>query len=162
MTNNLQQFISTHIHLLPEAAFPILIGYAAFGATLALSTAAQKCVGISTATKVLPTLNGIVTVCAASLASEWAAISAHQWQQHKKLPTVDLEQIKTKLWATSSHVAHFKQRKSTKHGTKQYYHFPQDDDVLPSDVHFQRKISKRRSSDNWLYLRKLPMHELRV
>jgi hypothetical protein len=158
MTNDLHELISTNIHLLPGAAFPILTGWAAFGATLALSTAAQKWVGISTATKVLPTLNGIITVCAASLASERAAISAYQWQQHKQLPTVDFEQITTKLWATSSHVANLTRRKSTKRKTKQYHL----DGNSSTDVHFQHQNTKRQSSDNWHFVRKLPMHEVRV
>jgi hypothetical protein len=163
MTNNLQEYLSTHFYLLPEAAFPILTGWAAFGATLALSTAAQKWVGISTATKALPTLNGIMTVCVASLASERAAISAHQWQQDKQLPVLDVKQIKTKLWATSNHVANLTRRKSTNFKSRQYHHSTQnDDDYLPPDVHFQRKNSKRQSSDNWLVIRKLPMHEFRV
>jgi hypothetical protein len=163
MTNNLQELIFTNFHLLPEAAFPILTGCAAFGASLALSTAAQKWVGISTATKVLPTLNGIITVCAASLASERAAILAHQWQHHQQLPIVDLEQLKTQLWATSSHVANLTRRKSTKFETKQHnYRFPKDDDNMPSDVYFQHKNNKRQASDNWLLVRKLPMHDIRV
>ena len=68
----------------PQAAGPILSGCLAFGSTLAVSTICQKVIlGISTGTKVVPTLVGITTVCLASLASQQLAVSNHVWmQQH--------------------------------------------------------------------------------
>lgn len=71
--------IYSHLNL--DETVPVLSGCAAFGATLALSTLTQKIVGISTGTKVLPTVNGFVTVCAASLVCEKVAILTHEWMK---------------------------------------------------------------------------------
>ena len=38
---------------IPDAIFPVIGGCVAFGSTLALSTAAQKVIGVSTATKIV-------------------------------------------------------------------------------------------------------------
>ena len=66
---------------LPDAVLPMVSGCFAFGSTLAASTAVQKVIGISTGTNVVPSLLGFATVCAASLASEQAAILTHQMQK---------------------------------------------------------------------------------
>jgi len=66
---------------IPDAAFSIMAGCSAFGGTLAVSTAAQKAIGISTASKVMPSLLGFATVCAASLVSEKAAIFSYEMKR---------------------------------------------------------------------------------
>lgn len=63
---------------IPDVVFPIVGGCAAFGTTLAASTAVQKAIGISTGTQVVPSLLGFATVCAASLFTEQAAILSYQ------------------------------------------------------------------------------------
>jgi hypothetical protein len=65
----------------PESAFPVVTGCVAFGTTLALSTLAQKLVGISTGTKIVPTVAGMATVALASLASQQMAVYNHQYLQ---------------------------------------------------------------------------------
>jgi hypothetical protein len=65
----------------PESAFPVVSGCVAFGTTLALSTLAQKLVGISTGTKIVPTVAGMATVALASLASQQMAVYNHQYMQ---------------------------------------------------------------------------------
>jgi hypothetical protein len=65
----------------PETAFPVVSGCVAFGTTLALSTLAQKLVGISTGTKMVPTVAGMATVALASLASQQMAIYNHEYMQ---------------------------------------------------------------------------------
>ena len=66
---------------IPEETLPIVSGYFAFAITLALSTSAQKLVGISTATKAVPSVLGMTTVCLASLASQRAAVGYHEWRK---------------------------------------------------------------------------------
>jgi len=70
-----------------DVMLPIFGGCIAFGTTLALSTAAQKCCGISTGNKIMPSLIGFTTVCAASLISERTAILVHDlridWDKKK-------------------------------------------------------------------------------
>jgi hypothetical protein len=66
---------------IPESAFPVVSGCVAFGTTLALSTLAQKLVGISTGTKIVPTVVGMATVALASLASQQMAIRNHEYMQ---------------------------------------------------------------------------------
>jgi hypothetical protein len=66
---------------IPDAVAPVIGGCVAFGTTLAASTAAQKAIGVSTATNVVPSLLGFATVCAASLVSEQTAIVTHQLQR---------------------------------------------------------------------------------
>jgi hypothetical protein len=68
-------------HVVPESAFPVVSGCVAFGTTLALSTLAQKLVGISTGTKMVPTVAGMATVALASLASQQMAVYNHQYMQ---------------------------------------------------------------------------------
>ena len=65
----------------PESVFPVVSGCVAFGTTLALSTLAQKMVGISTGTKIVPTVAGMATVALASLASQQMAVYNHQYMQ---------------------------------------------------------------------------------
>lgn len=62
-----------------ESALPVVSGCFAFGTTMCLSTLAQKIIGISTATKVVPSLIGMATVCLASIASQRAAICTSDW-----------------------------------------------------------------------------------
>jgi len=70
---------------IPDSILPIVGGCVAFGTTLALSTAVQKVVGISTGNKIIPTLLGFTTVCAASLVSERTAILTHDlWNDPNK------------------------------------------------------------------------------
>jgi hypothetical protein len=69
---------------IPDVVFSVASGCVAFGTTLAVSTAAQKAIGISTATNVVPSLLGFATVCAASLVSEQAAVLTHQLQKDPK------------------------------------------------------------------------------
>jgi hypothetical protein len=69
---------------IPDAVFSVVGGCVAFGTTLAISTAAQKAIGISTATNVVPSLLGFATVCAASLVSEQTAVLTHQLQKDPK------------------------------------------------------------------------------
>ena len=76
------KYLCKHI---PDRILPIVGGCVAFGTTLAISTAVQKLVGISTGNKVIPTLLGITTVCAASLVSERTAILTHDlWKDPNK------------------------------------------------------------------------------
>lgn len=75
---------SALVHYAPDSTVPIVTGCVAFGATLCLSTLAQKIVGISTATKVAPSVLGFATVCLASMASQRAAICTHEWMQDKR------------------------------------------------------------------------------
>lgn len=80
--SNSLEFSFGHLcNKLPDAVLPMVSGCVAFGSTLAASTAMQKAVGVSTGTSVVPSLLGFATVCAASLASEQAAILTHQMQQ---------------------------------------------------------------------------------
>ena len=71
---------------IPEAqtALPILSGCVVFGTTLAVSTLAQKIIGISTATKVVPSVVGVVTVCVASMASQRAAMINWEWVRQRQ------------------------------------------------------------------------------
>ncbi len=61
-------------------ALSVAAGCFAFGSSLAVSTLAQwKILGVSTGTiRPIPTVLGMVTVCAASLASHRASIMVHQ------------------------------------------------------------------------------------
>lgn len=64
----------------PKETWPIIAGMAAFGSTLAMATFSQlKVLGISTGTRppFVPSVLGIASVCAASLASHGAAMKAH-------------------------------------------------------------------------------------
>ena len=53
-----------------EGVIPAVSGCISFGTTLALSTCAQKRIGISTGNKLLARLVGVPTVCLASLISQ--------------------------------------------------------------------------------------------
>jgi len=85
---------------------PVIGGYVAFGATLALSTLAQKAIGVSTATPVLPSLLGFATVCAASLVSEKTAIFAHElkWAPKKGSLGYIRRKFEDKISETSSDI----------------------------------------------------------
>ena len=72
---------------LPNDTFPVMSGCVAFGTTLALSTMAQKAIGITTATKVIPSITGMLTVCAASLASQQMAIYTRACLKEKSVFT---------------------------------------------------------------------------
>ena len=71
------------VQYVPQETIPILSGCFAFGSTLAVSTMAQKVIGISTATKILPSIFGIATVCMASLCSQHVAVTSHNWMQQE-------------------------------------------------------------------------------
>lgn len=73
--------LCTHI---PDVAYPIVGGCVAFGTSLAASTAAQKAIGVSTATAIVPSLFGFATVCAASLVTEQTAILTHEMKKDPK------------------------------------------------------------------------------
>jgi hypothetical protein len=89
---------------IPDTILPIVGGCVAFGTTLALSTAVQKLVGISTGNKIIPTLLGFTTVCAASLVSERTAILTHDlWKDpNKKSFAYVQKKIKKNLSVTTS------------------------------------------------------------
>ena len=72
------------VQYVPQETLPILSGCFAFGSTLAVSTMAQKLVGISTATRILPSMFGIATVCIASLCSQHASVTSHIWLQYNQ------------------------------------------------------------------------------
>ena len=76
--------IGKFLTCIPDTACPVLGGCVAFGSTLALSTAVQKVIGVSTATNVLPTLFGFATVCAASLITEHAAVLTYEMTKDPK------------------------------------------------------------------------------
>jgi hypothetical protein len=127
---------------------PVLTGIASFGLTLALSTATQKYVGISTGTKILPTICGVMTVCAASLASERTAILTHEWRTN---PKVFQRNIKEKLLATSSSITQQQQGRRPSRQRRD-----DDGDISTSD-------SRSNSNNNqWIHVKKLPVHEIRV
>ena len=146
MTATDLQLLSSNLQ---DSFLPIVTGCATFGATLALSTAAQKLVGVSTATNVLPTIYGALTVCVASLASEKSAILAHQWQYNPQAIRKDFDKFKTNLWATSSR--NLKRRAST---PRHVFDDDQDD---------ARDLRSRNSGHSpWFQLNNIPMHEVRV
>ena len=87
---------------IPDAVFPIIGGCVAFGTTLAVSTAAQKVIGVSTATNIVPSLLGFATVCAASLVSEQTAILTHELKRDPRKR--NLGYIKHKLSKTSNDI----------------------------------------------------------
>jgi len=89
--------LCTHI---PDAIFPVFGGCVAFGTILAASTAAQKVIGVSTATNIVPSLLGFATVCAASLVSEQTAILTHELKRDPRKR--NLGYIKHKLSKTST------------------------------------------------------------
>ena len=61
----------------------LLAGVATFGAVSAASCAGQRALGLSTGTlPPVPTVAGLATVAAASLASHWAAASVAAWYHH--------------------------------------------------------------------------------
>lgn len=159
----LQQFFHENNSHLRDAVLPVLSGCATFGATLALSTAVQKLVGVSTATKILPSLNGVFTVCAASLASERAAILAHQWQRH---PTgsIGIQQIQSKVFATSSQVVNLSRRASSSKPHQQLQQFQQEQaERLRDGIPLTKRNSHGSSLDgSFDCFKQLPMHELRV
>eukprot|EP00980_Cylindrotheca_fusiformis_P011230 scaffold2575_cov101-Cylindrotheca_fusiformis.AAC.4 len=72
------------IQHIPESTAPIATGFMAFGATLCMSTMAQKIVGISTANKFAASVCGVATVCLASMASQRAAVYTYNWRHDKR------------------------------------------------------------------------------
>lgn len=136
---------------LKDSALPIVAGCVTFGATLALSTAAQKMVGVSTATKVLPTVYGAATVCAASLMSEKSAILAHQWQYNPQKLQKDFQNIKANLWATSSN------------GLRRHHSSRTKPNFLDDEQDNARQLRRQNSKKSqWLQVHNLPMHEVRM
>ena len=73
----------------PDSTIPVLTGCFAFGTTLCLSTFTQKLLGISTASKIVPSVFGFATVCFASIASQRAAVCSYDYLQEKR-PFQDL------------------------------------------------------------------------
>ena len=71
------------IQYVPDSTIPVLSGCAAFGTTLALSTLTQKWLGISTATKIVPSVFGFASVCFASIASQRVAVCSHELRKDK-------------------------------------------------------------------------------
>jgi hypothetical protein len=64
---------------------PVGVGVGVFGGTLAVSTLAQKLMGISTGTAAgLPVVAGFATVCVASVFSHHAATACHQYIRSNK------------------------------------------------------------------------------
>ena len=83
----------------PDSTIPVISGCVAFGTTLAFSTLIQKLVGISTATKIIPTPLGVATVCVASLASQRVAMLGEQWVRDPSILTDSKK--RNRLLATS-------------------------------------------------------------
>lgn len=135
-----------------DAAIPVMSGFAAFGATLAISTLAQNLAGISTATKVLPTVGGFVTVCAASLASERTAILIHEWMKDPKaFQKNPAKRIRERLLATSSNPSR---------GTGQHHQPHNIDDI--GSIHLKQN-QNRGYSEYWrMGNAKFPIHEVRM
>lgn len=146
-----------------DRILPIISGCATFGATLALSTAMQKLVGISTATQLLPTINGVFTVCAASLASEQAAIITHTWQ---KDPQKALAQLQNKLLSFPNTIASMIHRPSYLTARFRDQHPTHFLDSNNGGTYRPFVVVKRQQSrfncDKWFHVRHLPMHEMRV
>jgi hypothetical protein len=84
----------------PDQTIPIVSGCFAFGTTLALSTLAQKLMGVSTATKIVPSVLGVVTVCLASLVSQRAALCGHEWRLNPNF--YQNTHTRKRIFATSS------------------------------------------------------------
>ena len=130
---------------------PVLTGIAGFGLTLALSTATQKFVGISTGTKILPTVCGFVSVCAASLVSERTAILTHEWRTN---PQTFQKNLKDKfLLATSSSSNQQQASLRRRRSSRQRYHSFDDDD---------HNNNRNNNDHSWIRINKLPVHEIRV
>ena len=79
----------------PRETWPIVSGVAAFGSTLAVATFGQlKLLGVSTGTRppMIPSTLGVVSVCAASVASHHAAMAAHRsledWKRTRHIRSV--------------------------------------------------------------------------
>jgi len=68
---------------LPDETLPVVSGCVAFGTTLALSTLAQKMIGVTTGTRAVSSMVGMITVCAASLASQRVAAGSYMWLEDK-------------------------------------------------------------------------------
>jgi hypothetical protein len=145
-----------YTHMSVDEVIPVLSGLAAFGATLAVSTLAQKFVGISTATKVLPTVNGFLTVCAASLVSERVAILAHEWRTDPRAFQKDpAQRIRQRLLAWSS------SGNPSRGSTKPEHLRPHSIDDINS-IHLKQN-QYRRHLDHWQIGNvKFPIHEARM
>jgi len=91
---------------IPDVVFPLIGGCVAFGSTLAVSTAAQKIVGVSTGTNLVPSVLGFATVCGASLVSEQAAILTHELRKDPRKRSFRYVQkkIRKQFLETSSNV----------------------------------------------------------
>ena len=103
-----------------DTAFPVIGGCVAFGTTLAVSTAVQKVIGVSTATNVTPSLLGFGTVCAASLISEQAAVLTYQIKKDPKKRNVGYikRQLNRQISKTSKGVV--KSLRGTKNGEQKF------------------------------------------
>ena len=115
-----------------DATFPVIGGCVVFGTTLAVSTAAQKLIGVSTGTTIVPTCLGIATVCGASLVSEQAAISIY-------------ERLK---------------RTDPKKGSFEYVQRKIKNRVLETSSTIIESSTQLRARKKYQF--KLPMHEVRV
>lgn len=129
--NSLGNFCSR----IPDVVVPVVGGCLAFGSTLAASTAAQKLIGMSTATAILPSVFGFATVCAASLVSEQTAILAHELQSNPRKRNFGY--VKKKFQ---------KQVSRTLHG------------VNDSSSQVSQQLRGRQNVPDF----RLPMHEVRV
>jgi len=81
---------------IPDSVFPVIGGCIAFGTTLAVSTAAQKVIGVSTGTKIVPSFLGFASVCGASLVSEQAAILTYELKTDPRKRSFEYVQNKIK------------------------------------------------------------------
>jgi hypothetical protein len=165
-----------HYLLLPESFFPILSGCVTFGATLALSTAMQKFVGISTSTQVLPTINGVLSVCIASLSSERAAILTHKWQKNPQSFPNDVQTFQQHCLAITSNVYnnlinhhqtnHPLDWLGQKKNSRQQYQPPLTQQRSYDDHHQlnhdNNNDRRRNNHHSWIRVNKLPMHEIRM
>lgn len=100
--------MDTLVFQTPRETWPIASGMAAFWATLAMATFQLKVLRVSTGTRppMIPSTLGVLSVCAASLASHQAAMIAHstlldyQKRSHKPPPesiTTTLTKMKQQL-----------------------------------------------------------------
>ena len=91
---------------IPDGVFPVIGGCIAFGTTLAVSTAAQKVIGVSTGTKIVPSLLGFATVCGASLVSEQAAILTYELKTDPRKRSFEYvhDKIKNQFVETSRNI----------------------------------------------------------
>ena len=78
--HRMKEATDTLVFQTPRETWPIASGMAAFWATLAMATFQLKVLKVSTGTRppLIPSTFGMISVCAASLASHQAAMVAHR------------------------------------------------------------------------------------